>query len=359
MTEESSLDADGLLAGPRGRRLCLELATECDEAVSRAVCELAYGLDPASGSSRVRFTFAADDGGEPHSPATLEALEGLLAGVDVSAITPAAVHRAFGLSVDFARYWQEPDGEDILAALPVVVAALRPLAEQVVRMAPPWWSEPRRDVQWAIEWHDPGDRVTLDGDSARMLAEWGEVTACDEARARIDRPVDPVASYSGTWWVAPSSALMTTGTTSDGEPVGLRLVEDSLGWEEAAAIPVRGVGRTFEIRGAEDWAELCRRFPLEVTASRRHDWYRVTGRDGRWLIPDWRRVAGEWDAVHLTVAAYLRAATRAIRVDDESATMIAGWGPDATLWLADVVRGGDGGRVGWCRDHSSATWRRG
>jgi hypothetical protein len=88
----------------------------------------------------------------------------------------------------------------------------------------------------------------------------------------------------------------------------LNLVEDSFGGEVATAIPVRGVGRTLEIRRPEDWTSLCRRFPLEVTASRRHVWFSTTGRDGRWLIPDWERVADEWDAVHLTVHGYLSGA---------------------------------------------------
>ncbi len=64
--------------------------------------------------------------------------------------------------------------------------------------------------------------------------------------------------------------------------------------------------------GAADWAHLCRTYPLDVTNSRRHDWYRVTGRGGRWLLPDWSRVADDWDAVHLSGWGYLTAATREI-----------------------------------------------
>jgi hypothetical protein len=86
----------------------------------------------------------------------------------------------------------------------------------------------------------------------------------------------------------------------------------------------------------------------------------VTGRDSReagpWLVPDWSRVAQEWDAVHLTVAGYLASATRCIPVPDaadatgtagttgttgtagstgrvEAASVIGGWGPDVTYWL--------------------------
>ena len=55
-------------------------------------------------------------------------------------------------------------------------------------------------------------------------------------------------------------------------------------------------GRVLEIRCAEDWLRLCRAHPLEVSASRRHDWYRTTGMVGPWVIPDWSTVAQEADA---------------------------------------------------------------
>lgn len=144
----------------------------------------------------------------------------------------------------------------------------------------------------------------------------------------------------------------------------LELVEDSLGWEAATVIPVRGAGRILEIASAHDWAALCCRFPREVTASRRHDWFRVTGRDGRWLIPDWPRVAREWDAVHLTTLGYLEAATRLIEIDDEYATVLAGWEPDLTLWLTDCARelSADGeaesAREEWRRAPNETAWTR-
>ena len=94
--------------------------------------------------------------------------------------------------------------------------------------------------------------------------------------------------------------------------------------------------RAYEIDSPEAWADLCRRYPWEVTASRRHDWYRTTGRSGRWVIPDWSRAAQDIDAIHLTVIGYLTTAGRAVPVDDERMTVLAGWDPDQTYWLTDV-----------------------
>ncbi|MFX1760442.1 MULTISPECIES: hypothetical protein [Rhodococcus] len=63
-----------------------------------------------------------------------------------------------------------------------------------------------------------------------------------------------------------------------------------------------------EIHGPDDWVQLCRRFPLEAIAQKRPGWYRTTGRDGRWVLPDWRAVAEVYGGVHLNVAGYLAAA---------------------------------------------------
>ena len=89
--------------------------------------------------------------------------------------------------------------------------------------------------------------------------------------------------------------------------------------------------------------QLCTEFPVEVTAQKRHDWYSTTGRVGRWIIPDWPRVAEHYDGVHLTVCGYLAAAGTAITVDDATASVIAGWAPDGTCWLTDTAAAdGDG-----------------
>ncbi|MCQ1999614.1 hypothetical protein [Arthrobacter zhaoxinii] len=132
-------------------------------------------------------------------------------------------------------------------------------------------------------------------------------------------------------------------------PAGLSLVEDSAGLEEATVIPVSGTGRTLRIRSPEDWIALCRAYPLEVTASRRHNWFQTTGRIGRWVIPDWEQAAERWDAVHLTVLGYLRSAGRALAVDAGTASVIAGWDPDSILWLTDRVREIEGPRQIWRR----------
>ena len=227
-----------------------------------------------------------------------------------------------------------------------------PLRDGLAFASMQWLCEPRHVVQWAIDWRSADDPAPLPREPRQTLAKWARDQRAEELRAAKDRPQDPHANVSGTWWSIPHGIIRTVGQI----PAGLSLVEDSFGWEEATVIPVRGIGTTYEVRTADDWVALCRMYPLEVTASRRHDWFRTTGRDGRWVIPDWERVATEWDAVHLAALGYLSSAGRALTVDADTSTVIAGWDPDSTIWLTDVAREWDAPRQIWHRSSQNERW---
>ncbi|MCI1019549.1 hypothetical protein HWD99_13010 [Microbacterium sp. C5A9] len=333
--------SDELLRGPRGRRLCLAVLTNADDAVMSAVFWLGHELDPSPGTI---IRIGGEDAEVVEDPTVTEAeVAELIRRVDLTVpISDEAVRDAMGESVDRARYWQEPDGEDLVAALPEVREALRPVAERLVA-AMPELTAPFTTTQWAVDWRPESDSAPIERDPAGVLARWAGDQREEEQRAVHDRPEDPSANFSGAWWSVPGELLTTRAQVRD----ALEYVEDSLGWEVATVIPVRGTGRILEVGSAEDWAELCRQHPMDVTASRRHDWFRVTGRTGRWIIPDWESVAQRWDAVHLTTLGYLSAATRLIEVDDDRATVIAGWAPDSTVWLTDAAREWEGPRQQW------------
>ncbi|MBO0906738.1 hypothetical protein [Arthrobacter sunyaminii] len=346
-----------LLAGPRGRRLCLELAMELNPDVSLSVSRLGYELDPGKGTSRMLFGLMTpeetnDDDARPPAVGSSGDLAARLATLDLSCVTDELVQPALERSVDAARYWQPPEGEDVLASMPIIRKALVPLAARV--MATPSMqrsTEARRMEQWAIDWRGPDDPAPLDRAPQPKLAQWGRNIRADEGRWRANAyGLD--SNMSGDWWSIPPGLVGTVGRI----PAGLNLIEDPLGWEDATTIAVRGAGRTYEIRTGDDWTALCRKFPLEVTASRRNVWFQVTGRDGRWLIPDWERVAGEWDAVHLSILGYLSTAGRVQHIDEEWASMIAGWDPDRTIWLTDAVREIDRPRQYWHRAQHGDAW---
>ena len=367
------MDADALLSGPRGRRASLFVAAassgdqRLEATLLTAIMDLSGELDPSLGAGRTYPRFeavssqgASGDSGrnsEPEIPGIQNADELVAALLDASILTdlisPLDVLEA---AVSSARYWQEPDGEDFLCALPVMRPALRRAAEVLLSQpGTEWWDAPiDRSDQWVVDFdfgvQDAPRVVRPDIEAFRAEA------VAEEQRARRDRPSDPTASFSGSWWstlLVPLASFATTRSVSSNGPAGLHFVEDSMGWEEAQARPV-GIdrrARVYEISTADDWAELCRRFPLNLTASRRHDWYRATGRIGDWVIPDWTAVGEHFDGVHLTAAAYLQAAGQPVPVDVDTASLIAGWSPDETWWFRPEIVD--------IREETSVAWHRG
>jgi len=255
-----------------------------------------------------------------------------------------------GDSVEFARYWQEPDETDaLLTGRPDLVEALVPVAEAVLAApATVWWSTgvdltSLQDIEFRAEYgtrHHP-----LTGVPGRLVA-WQAREQADDDRARRERPRDPRASWSGFWWSVPVGAGLpvTTRALPDLGAVGLMWAEDGDSAYEEADVRRLSPGReprTYEVDSPAAWVALVERFPRDATASRRHDWFRAAGRDPSWFLPDWSAVAGTYDAVHLTVAGYLTTATRAWDVAvpgvRDAATLLGGWNPDETLWLTDVL----------------------
>lgn len=355
-------DAELLLAGPRGRRVCLEFARSCalesdTDAGRDAATTLAWAAHAMTDPAHRGVLLTVGDGGAPDPPEAgpADAAAALRSLALVPATAPR-VREALAASVDRAIYWQPPDGEDALAAHPDVVEALADAAALVAASsAAAWWSSPiDLGDQWAVPWEGAG---RASGDPTTALDEWHDGTRADDERAARERPSDPRAAWSGSWWSIPPHGLVrTTRSLGDGAPARLWFEEDSIREDTAVATPVEAhPARVIEITGPDDWADLCRRHPLDVTAARRHDWYRVTGRAGAWTIPDWRGVAAEADGVHLTVMGYLTAATRLIDLDGERATVLGGWNPDETFWFRGTLpRPGDA--VRWERVDDE--WRR-
>jgi hypothetical protein len=317
----TDLDPRALLAGPRGRRLCWELLTE--------TAGWALAEPPESA------------GGERLAAALGAAVARSDLGALAVAHDPASFFLGLADAVSWAMYWQEPDDRDRRLADPQVAEQLWPVADAVARApAARWWSTPMDPAtQHEVSFDNRDGRPLPDppDDGRAALLAWRADTLEDERRA-ADRPDDPRAPYSGYWWSTPALSPLRRSTRSfqSTGPLGLHLVEDALGWSSARCWPLElrpGIA-IFEISSADDWAELVRRYPLAVTKSRRHDWWRATGRDLKWAVPDFHAVARDYDAVHLSVAGYLSTAGRAIRAG-EAHTVLAGWNPDETWWLTD------------------------
>ena len=347
---------EDLLVGPRGRRLCFDVVSPHGPGCLPDNCPAWVAVTVENASADPEHL--ASELASLVSQADLEGMAELS--------NPASLLEPLSDSVGGAMYWQPPDEIDQALAHPQVAEELAAMARAVTAApASRWWSSllarnHQHFVRLLIGETDHGltaEPPDLSGADAN-LASWLADTI-EEERSAVSRPTDPAAPYSGHWWSAPALSRLVWSTRSlrDFGPVGMILVEDAPGHSEAITWPLTVTPdvRVFEVRAPQDWVELAGRYPLEVTKSRRHDWWRVTGWDGTWVVPNFAAIAADFDAVHLTVGGYLTTAGRALSVGggvgvphgssgggiartEEAKTMLAGWPPDETYWLADVLQ---------------------
>ena len=264
-----------------------------------------------------------------------------------------------------AMYWQDPEDYDLDALPAAATTAIRRAAgELATRPDTAWWAEPAALQNQHVVGFEVDGELPQPPQLAGLRARIDGLVKCDDRAAaprdRAGRVID-WRTLSAAWWSAPIVAhgvRSTRAVDPAARPVGLACVEDEMGWVRARSWPLAPTGtpRLYELRDPADWVRLCRDYPAEVTTAKRGDWWRATGRDGRWVIPDWPAVARDWDAVHLSVRGYLTSAGRVLDVDDGRATLLAGWDPDATFWLNDVLRFA-GPATSWQRDEDGE-WRR-
>jgi hypothetical protein len=269
-------------------------------------------------------------------------------------------------TVTSAMYWQPPHDQDIVLDDPDVIAALHPIADALASApATAWWHTPLDLTRLRYNSRTDAEAPTppaLTG-APEELARWRARAVDEEVRSAVDRPADAAANVSGAWWSAPvhTSLPVTTRSLPGLGSIQLAWEEDSLGQPRASiwSLEPTITPSVWEIDGPAAWTRLVERYPLDVTYSRRHDWYRTTGRDGRWLVPDWAAVAADYDAVHVSVAGYLTAATRALVLTDATAaSVLAGWGPDRTWWLTDTLKPATPDSELWAIDADSGRWHR-
>lgn len=266
-------------------------------------------------------------------PDTPEELAALIDAQPLPVINELMLREVLQNEVDNeARYWQPPEDDQLLLGHPAVRRALLRIAEHVLASpAAAWWSTGcDRTRQWMLTWKEEllGCQELVD------LEQWRLQKIEDEARYLAEGPI------SGDWWSSPPWGVMiTTRELPDGTIAGMHGMEDSFGWEKvwAQRVDVKPAARIYEVGSADDWARLCRRFPLEVSAQKHADWLATTGREGRWVMPDYSAVAQHFDGVHVSVAGYLATAGVAVDVTDDTASVLAGWNPDETYWFEPAV----------------------
>jgi hypothetical protein len=175
------LGADALLAGPRGRRLCLELAEEFDAEV------------------RPTAFFAARSTSDGVLRQNLvDALARTGAHAIDSWTDPLKFAEAVDHTVSSAMYWQPPDNWDVVLADAEVTETLRRIAEAVVAApAAAWWSTPVElsALRYTDRHNTPPLAPQLAG-AAERLRRWHERIVVDNRNAAANRPADPAASLT-------------------------------------------------------------------------------------------------------------------------------------------------------------------
>ncbi len=342
-----------LLAGPVGRRLCLELveprgleqpavrdawngvgaATEGVALFFMTDAEGWWARRQAERQARAEMARRRDvatrsmaDGSA--AAALARAVEGVLAAPDVDLSAPALMF-AFRQVMGMAMFYQGPDPTDTVAADAAVVTALEPMADllQVSDVLASW------------------DAAT----SHQFLVDFSEHPP-QRPEVFAAKATEPVI---GPWWSAPvTGSVRTYGDLPGFGPSIMSLEEDDLDWRAAMVTELDPSGDVYVIDSAESWRGLAQRYPLGLGQERSADmsttWGAWSGWAGGWTVPDWRAVAQEWDAVRMTVSGYLEVAGRAIELSDGSATFAAGWSPGETHWLR-VLPPAIGDPVRWVR----------
>lgn len=332
--------AEQLMAGPRGRELCLLAACLAEENVSQASRVVEARLE-----SGIAGGWYAPGGirSEPGSEDSVRVLAAALTGVDE--IDDHWIRLALESTVDGAMYWQEP--WSIQASLPELAVELQRIAGIVAgTSAARWWSAPVSCDQHQVRFLPFDEVAAIDAPAETILAD-----------AYRPRDVGRPPGYLTAWWSVPPFGLVRTCSAPADEPSSLYLVEDGYGQTEASVHRANfGNPPAFEIDSGEAWAQLCRSHPFDATESKDRDWYTTTGlADTRWVMPDWSAVAREYDAVHLQVGAYLAASGTAIEVEPGVHSVIAGWAPGDTYWLTDVVEVDPVGRI-FVKDQDDDLW---
>lgn len=353
--------AEALLAGPRGRALSAAAAgldtLSLLNALSRPVAGSVLRSIGEANATRPGWPppgwdelCAAADAGTP--PSVAEVVARHVATVDLDALSSTRDPMEFvGVLAEAVDDRAFSDDELVAAALLGEARdALAPVADALVQApAAAWWWDPvDLGAQRWIGWAGRAGPPTLTG-AAQALRDDADSEATDKVRSADLVPFPPGPEgprFSGRWWSAPLSAgLIGTTRALPGLPAAqLAVCEDCSGDDrpvEVWQVDIDPSARVYEVDGPDAWCALTEAFPRDVTVSRRHDWWRWTGWEGTWLIPDWSALSTSYDGVHVSVAGYLSASYRALPVADGARTCLAGWDPDETIWLTDVLVGSE------------------
>ena len=260
-----------------------------------------------------------------------------LLGLDEVMLLAALADDTFGFGED----------EAVQALTALAKQELRPVAGALVS-APGtrrWWEPVVRGDQRFLEWDDgphPAGPAVEQAVRDSMREERAENAKGLKQRRRRERRGTRIGAV---WWSAPDFAAQTWTTGAFGDVPAIALghfIDTFTPFEETGAtvwsLQIAPQARVLEIRAPADWQALVLSFPRDVTGTHDGEWRYWGGVPGPWRLPAWEQVMEHYDGVHVTIGGYVASCGLALPAGD-GYTMLAGWIPDATLWLRDVTAG--------------------
>ncbi len=253
---------------------------------------------------------------------------------DALELLGALAHETFQFGFDSDDEWRWP-------LVRAAADELRPVGSELVAITTPrgWWDPVDRADQRLVHWDDlpeigPGGIEAVVRDSVERTRVHN-----DQALERTKASPRPGGRVGAFWWSAPDFSPLTWTTRAVAPLPSTALLGfiDTHQPLEATGASVYSFrispnAHVYEIVGPEDWRHLVERFPIDVTGTHDGEWREWGGVTGPWVLPDWTEVMEHYDGVHVTIGGYLASWGLALPVG-AAHTMLAGWIPDATLWL--------------------------
>lgn len=148
------------------------------------------------------------------------------------------------------------------------------------------------------------------------------------------RDIDQITwkANADAWWTHPNTVPSFQGWST---------AVKKFAFDDAVVLPNEMKNLTvdesqtiFCIGSAQDWQWLTNKYSVEVEVLHLDQW-RIPSEsrvEAVW-VPDWVRVAKDFDGVYLSPAAYLSSSYSFRQLPDGRVTILSGWSPGATYWL--------------------------
>lgn len=133
----------------------------------------------------------------------------------------------------------------------------------------------------------------------------------------------------GTWWITPEECAITLDASVIRN--GNHYIRDDFQVIEKVHPLVNDPkGKIYRVSDVSTWCNLVDTYGIHASVST-YDWAPKTAH--RPMVPDWNRVASDWDAVYVSVSAYMETAYWPISLSGNDWTVLSGWHPGSTVWF--------------------------